>query len=70
MHKMAIKLGGIVRGVFYWHYYFKVKLTNLNKCNKDVIGGVKDFTRCMNTTPSAPNYIEECPKSIKLKNLN
>ncbi len=42
--------------------------------NKDTIGGirefsVKDFTKCMDTTPRAPKYIEECPKPVELKNI-
>ena len=53
-----------------------MKLTNLNviKIIKDVIGGIrktsiKDFTQCINTTPRASKYIDECPKPIKFTQI-
>jgi hypothetical protein len=30
---------------------------------------VKDFTKCINTTPRASKYIEECPQPSALKNI-
>jgi hypothetical protein len=47
---------------------------NKTKCNKGVIGGIrettiKDFTKSINTTPRASNYIDECPKTIKLTQI-
>ncbi len=58
---------------FYWYNYFEGK-TKAPKCNKDFIGGIiettiKDFTKCINTTPRAPKYIEEYHKPIKHKQI-
>jgi hypothetical protein len=69
MHQMATKIGGIVRGVFTDTIILEGKINKL-KCNKNVIGGtrataIKDFTKCINTTPKAPRFIEECPKPTK-----
>ena len=68
---MATKIGGIVRGVFTYTIIFEGKI-NKPKCNKDVIGGIretaiKDLTKCINTTPRQSKYNEECPKPIELK---
>ena len=73
MHQMATKIGGIVRGVFTDTIIFEGEI-NKPKCNKDVIGGIretsiKDFTKCINTTPRASKYIDECPKPIKLTQI-
>jgi hypothetical protein len=73
MHKMATKIGGIVRGVFTDTIIFEGKI-NKPKCNKDVIGGIretaiKDFTKCIDTTPRPSKYIDECPKPIKLTKI-
>jgi hypothetical protein len=73
MHQMATKIGGIVRGVFTDTIIFEGNI-NKPKCNKDIIGGIretaiKDFTKCINTTPRASKYIDECPKPIKLKQI-
>jgi hypothetical protein len=73
MHKMATKIGGIVRGVFTDTIIFEGKI-NKPKCNKDIIGGIretaiKDFTKCINTKPRASDYFEECPKPIKLTQI-
>ena len=47
---------------------------NTPKCNKDIIGGIretaiKDFTKCINTTPRESKYIDECPKPMKLTQI-
>ena len=60
MHQMAIKIGGIVRGVFTDTIIFEGEI-NKPKCNKDVIGGIrettiKDFTKCINTTREIPLF--------------
>ena len=73
MHQMATRIGGIVRGVFTDTIIFEGNI-NKPKCNKDIIGGIretaiKDFTKCINTTPRASKYIDECPKPIKLKQI-
>ncbi len=73
MHQMAKIIGGTVRGVFTDTIIFEGKLTK-PKCNKNIIGGiratsVKDFTKCMYTTPRASNYIKECPQPITLKHI-
>jgi hypothetical protein len=73
MHKMATKISGIVRGVFSDTIIFEGKINKL-KCNKDIIGGirqtaVKAFTKCINTTPRASKYIDECPKPMKLSQI-
>jgi hypothetical protein len=73
MHQMATRIGGTVRGVFTDTIIFEGKITK-PKCNKDIIGGIrktaiKDFTKCMNTTPRASKYIEECPKPIELAHI-
>ena len=73
MHQMATQIGGIVRGVFTDTIIFEGGI-NKPKCNKKVIGGIrktsiKEFTKCMNITPRASKYIEECPKPIELKNI-
>ena len=65
--------GGIVRGVFTDTIIFEGKIDK-PKCNKDIIGGIrettiKDFTKCINTTPRVSKYIDECPKPIKLKQI-
>ena len=70
---MATKIGGIVRGVFTDTIIFEGKITK-PKCNKNIIGGIRatsviDFTKCMDTTPRASKYNEECPKPIVLKNI-
>ncbi len=70
MHKMATKIGGIVRGVFTDTIIFEGKI-NKPKCNEDIIGGIretaiKDFTKCINTKPRSSDYFEECPKPIPL----
>jgi Cdc6-like AAA superfamily ATPase len=70
---MATKIGGTVRGVFTDTIIFEGKITK-PKCNKNIIGGiratsVKDFTKCMYTTPRASKYNEECPKPIALKHI-
>ncbi len=61
MHQMSTKTGGIVRGVFTDTIIFEGKI-NKPKCNKNVIGGIrekaiKDLTRCINTTPRESKYI-------------
>ena len=73
MHKMATKIGGNVCGVFTDTIIFEGKI-NKPKCNKDVIGGIretaiKDFTKCINTTPRESKYIDECPKPMKLTQI-
>ncbi len=55
MHKMANKIGGIVRGVVTDTIIFEGKI-NKPKCNKDVIGGIRET--------SIKDFIH------KLKNLN
>ena len=70
---MATKIGGIVRGVFTDTIIFEGKI-NKTKCNKDIIGGIretaiKDYTKCINTVPRASKYIDECPKPIKLTQI-
>jgi hypothetical protein len=39
------------------------------KCNKNIIGGIKDFTKCIYTKPRPNKYIVECPKPIKLTKI-
>jgi hypothetical protein len=73
MHQMSTKIGGTVRGVFTDTIIFEGKITK-PKCNKNIIGGiratsVKDFTKCMYTTPRASKYNEECPKPIELAHI-
>jgi hypothetical protein len=73
MHQIATKIVGKVRGVFTDTIIFEGKITK-PKCNKKIIGGmratsVKDFTKCMYTTPRASKYIEECPQPIALQNI-
>ena len=73
MHQMATKIGGIVRGVFTDTIIFEGNI-NKPKCNKDIIGGIretttKDFTKCIDTTPRQSKYIDECPKPIKLTKI-
>ncbi len=63
----------IVRGVFTDIIIFEGEI-NKPKCNKDVIGGIretaiKDFTDYINTKPRTSNYIDECPKPIKLTQI-
>ena len=73
MHQMATKIGGIVRGVFTDTIIFEGNI-NKPKCNKDIIGGIretttKDFTKCIDTTPRPSKYIDECPKPIELTKI-
>jgi hypothetical protein len=73
MHQMANKIGGVVRGVFTDTIIFEGEVIK-PKCNKDVIGGIretniKDFTKCMNTKPRENNYLNECPNPIKLTKI-
>ena len=73
MHQMASKIGGNVCGVFTDTIIFEGQI-NIPKCNKNVIGGiretsVKDFTRCTNTKPRESNFIKSCPKPIKLTKI-
>jgi hypothetical protein len=73
MHQMATKIGGIVRGVFTDTIIFEGKIKK-PKCNKDVIGGIrepaiKDFTKCINTAPRESKSIEECPKPSKITQI-
>ncbi len=73
MHKMATKIGGIERGVFTDNILFEGKI-NKPKCNKDVIGGIREtaikyFTKCINTTPRQSKYNEEYPKPIELTQI-
>jgi hypothetical protein len=65
---LATKIGGIVRGVFTDTIIFEGEI-NKPKCNKDVIGGIretaiKDFTKCINTTPI--NLLISC-KSLDVR---
>jgi hypothetical protein len=73
MHQMTTKIGGIVRGVFTDTIIFESRI-NKPKCNKDIIGGIretaiKDFTKCINTTPRESKYIEESPNPMKLTQI-
>jgi len=73
MHQMANKIGGVVRGVFTDTIIFEGEVIK-PKCNKDVIGGIretniKDFTKCMNIKPRENNYLNECPNPIKLTKI-
>ncbi len=73
MHQMATKIGSIVRVVFTDTIIFEGKI-NKPICNKDIIGGIresaiKEFIKCINTTPRESKYIEECPKPTKLTQI-
>jgi hypothetical protein len=63
MHQMATKIGWVVRGVFTDTIIFEGKI-NEPKCNKDIIGGIReiniiDFTKCINTTTRESKFIDE-----------
>ncbi len=73
MNQMAAKIGSIVRGVFTDTIIFEGEI-NKAKCNKYVFGGIretaiKDFTKCINTTPRESDYFEECPKPTNLTHI-
>jgi hypothetical protein len=69
IHQMAAKIGGIVRGVFTDTIIFDGKIKK-SKCNKDVIGGIRETaTKCINTKPRSSDSFEECPKPIKLTQI-
>jgi ATP-dependent Zn protease len=74
MHQMANIIGGVVHGVFTDTFVFEGEVFK-PKCNKDVIGGIretnfKDFTKCMNTKPRENNYFNECPNPVKLTKID
>ncbi len=63
MHQMATKIGGVVRGVFTDIIIFEGKI-NKSKCNKDVIGGIretaiKDFTKCQDNLNTLMNALNQ-----------
>ncbi len=73
MHRMATKIGGVVCGVFTDTIIFEGDIKK-PKCNKDIIGGIretaiKDFTKCTDTKPRSNNYMDECPKPVKLNKI-
>jgi ketol-acid reductoisomerase len=73
IHQMATKIGGMVHGVYTDTFICECKIDK-PKCSNDVIGGIretaiKDFTKCINKTPRASDYIDEFPRSIKLTQI-
>ena len=74
MHQMSSKIGGVVRGFFTDTVIFEGEIIK-PKCNKDIIGGIretsiKEFTKCMNTKPRENNCLNECPNPIKLTKID
>ena len=74
MHKMARKIGGIVRGIFTDTIIFESAL-NKPYCDASVIGGirespVKEFTKCMSIEPRQSKYRKLNDQSLALQPIN
>ena len=70
---MAFKIGITVRGVFTDTIIFEGNIIK-PKCNKNIIGGIretsiKEFTKCISTIPRESKYFKECPKPMKLTQI-
>ena len=74
MHKMARKIGGIVRGIFTDTIIFEGAL-NKPHCDASVIGGirespVKEFTECMSIEPRQSKYRKLNDQTLSLQPIN
>ncbi len=75
MHQVVMQYEGIVCECYFQCNFSLTSLFLKVTCNKDLIGvirktSINDFTKCMNTPPSASKHIEEYHEPVKRKNIN